>query len=192
MENSNSAEYSYNLQIKTKTERLKWDDIELQKYYDLSEIKNHGTHLIVGIQYGGNAFVTISQKLNRSSSSRKAEVQNKLGINLINFLNVGTYSDTKFPYNETMKDMDFDISVEADVSPEEGDNLITLEGAVKYVNSLNGRLSKYNNGKGVILQYEMIPLHYINSISKPYTTLSNDVIFSVNEKLFYLEAINKK
>uniref|UniRef100_A0A914Q0R3 SNTX MACPF/CDC-like domain-containing protein n=1 Tax=Panagrolaimus davidi TaxID=227884 RepID=A0A914Q0R3_9BILA len=64
---------TYILKSKIATESFNWKDEEIRNFTDFSHVITEGTHVVVGIQYGGAGVVTLSQIVKEESLKIKVE-----------------------------------------------------------------------------------------------------------------------
>uniref|UniRef100_A0A914QRT0 Uncharacterized protein n=1 Tax=Panagrolaimus davidi TaxID=227884 RepID=A0A914QRT0_9BILA len=154
--------------------------------------------MVVGIQYGGNAVVTLRYNANETGNSK--EIQGSLKASLAKITNVtGEINATgKFSQKEKISENDINISVEADVNFD-GEDVTQIEGAKKFMQNFSSRLSKYNDGKGVQVAFEMVSLEQIFKIFKIeivehqiFRALENCIMSDIVRKVYELEKIKEE
>uniref|UniRef100_A0A914PKI5 SNTX MACPF/CDC-like domain-containing protein n=1 Tax=Panagrolaimus davidi TaxID=227884 RepID=A0A914PKI5_9BILA len=187
---------TYILKSRIATESFNWKDEEIRNFTDFSHVITEGTHVVVGIQYGGAGVVTLSQIVKEGIN--RHNIQAKLDATIKKFTKIGISGSIEGSSNSSTKDNSesLKIKVEADVNFEADDDLTTLEGTYIFMKKLGGRLLKYNNGKGVQTTFEMIPLTVILKFyqkSSPfaihYSPLTVHHYSSMNHKLIKIENI---
>uniref|UniRef100_A0AC35FZT0 Uncharacterized protein n=1 Tax=Panagrolaimus sp. PS1159 TaxID=55785 RepID=A0AC35FZT0_9BILA len=193
-----SIQCSYILKTTTKKETINWKLSELKNHFDFNGIGG-GTHMVVGIQYGGNGVVTLSYTSNEAHDCQ--EIKGSLEGKFKYFPSVGgdINADGNLNNTELIKNSELDVNVEADVNFERGDNVTSLEGARHFMEDLSTRLTRYNGGKGVQISFELVPLKtlfdYFNiQISQDliYKVLDNQIISKITQKLHEIEEVKEE
>uniref|UniRef100_A0AC34FIX5 MACPF domain-containing protein n=1 Tax=Panagrolaimus sp. ES5 TaxID=591445 RepID=A0AC34FIX5_9BILA len=190
-DNNNKLHYSYILKTKTKEESIDWRSDELKKYYNFKGIENYGTHMVVGIQYGGNAVVTLSydnileehEREDISPNEKAAYMKSKLE----NFVKTSSESLEK----------DLSITNDKNITIY-SDTYIHIESPATFLKNFNQNLSQHNQGKGVKVAYEIIPLDIIfNNFdvvfkkSIIFRPLSDHLLFTLKELICEKETAKK-
>src|SRR3569833_3085046 len=108
-----SIQCSYILKSLTKKESFNWRLSELSSHFDFSSVENQGTHVVIGIQYGGNGVVTLTYNTNEDNTTQdiKGNIEGKFrGFpNVTGDLRSGRNFDS-----ELIKDEELNVKVEAD------------------------------------------------------------------------------
>uniref|UniRef100_A0AC34FBJ0 Uncharacterized protein n=1 Tax=Panagrolaimus sp. ES5 TaxID=591445 RepID=A0AC34FBJ0_9BILA len=169
------------------------ESINLNSLIDICNLNGiGGTHMVVGIQYGGNGVVTLRYTSNEMKNS--SDIQGALKGRLSHIIKGELDVAGNVRSAEMINDSDLQISVIADVNFEDGDQVNTIEGATKFMEKLSGRVTKYNDGKGVKVAYDLVPLEQIfNFLGKEiiekqiYHGLEKNKILNISRKFTKLE-----
>uniref|UniRef100_A0AC34FK88 MACPF domain-containing protein n=1 Tax=Panagrolaimus sp. ES5 TaxID=591445 RepID=A0AC34FK88_9BILA len=190
----NIVEYSYILKTKTKEESINWRSDELKKYYNFKGIENYGTHMVVGIQYGGNAVVTLSYEMEKNEDFQ--EIQDQLKGQFSAFPHVTGDVIIKKTTRKIINTSKMTVTYLADVT---GDSPTTIEEAKIFMQTMGTRLTEYNDGKGVKIAYELVPLQVVSKFldipiegNKPYSALSEQDVLGISQILEKMEIQKEK
>uniref|UniRef100_A0A914R5A9 SNTX MACPF/CDC-like domain-containing protein n=1 Tax=Panagrolaimus davidi TaxID=227884 RepID=A0A914R5A9_9BILA len=192
--NRNSIQCSYILKSTTCKESFNWRLDQLKNSFNFSGIENAGTHMVVGIQYGGNGIVALTCSENQETEEIKEKLAGKFnGFPLVSGSSGGVNSNSEF------NDGKLNVSVNADVSFEPSDDVTSVEGAKTFMRHLGDRLRKYNEGKGVQVSFELVPIKTVVDFYKItdfqnviYKTLESPILYTISHKLNEIEDIEEE
>uniref|UniRef100_A0A914PMZ8 Uncharacterized protein n=1 Tax=Panagrolaimus davidi TaxID=227884 RepID=A0A914PMZ8_9BILA len=163
--NTKVVQYNQILKTTTRKETFNWKYLE-DKDYDLPRAETQGTHMVVGIQYGGNAVITLKQKVTNESSVQ--EVRGNLSVALqgskIPFVSGGEAGASLENIKKNNKCFQhIKISIEADIVSGKNGDISSIEGVKQFMDTFGGELMKYNDKKG-IQNAEMNSVRFINNL----------------------------
>jgi hypothetical protein len=186
-----------------KTETLALNDDKMKSYIaDDLDCETDGTHFVTEIIWGGNAFVTFQLEINEKNNNMDFNADAKVSLTELSGVLKG------------LVDKNSSISCEIGVSSQidkvlnkckisiEGDLQIatipkSIDDLVKLLNDIPNELRKFNDGKGVQIEYVLKPLEYIRKkfnksieISKFNLNIAKDsikVVEDMSDKIRQIE-----
>jgi hypothetical protein len=196
--NTKVVQYNQILKTTTRKETFNWKYIE-DKDYDLLRAEKQGTHMVVGIQYGGNAVITLKRKVTNESSVQ--EVRGNLSVALqgskIPFVSGGEAGASLENVKKNNKCFQHaKISIEADIVSGKNGDISSIEGVKQFMDTFGGELMKYNDKKGIQVSYDMVPINIVSEYfnitydqSANYEPLPDDYKSFLNNLMSQIEEL---
>jgi hypothetical protein len=160
--------------VTTKFEQLEMFYDELRGLISTEVFEDgNATHVVVGIQWGGNAYVSVELQDAYDCDGKSIDGQLAVQMNAI-IANIrgggkGSYSDNK---TDLTKQVTFKMY--GDVLPSLSDDIpVTFEDACQQVKCLRERIADANNGKGKPIKYVLFPL--TNELFKKHLRFTYEV-----------------
>ncbi|CAF0842484.1 unnamed protein product [Brachionus calyciflorus] len=144
-------------------ERINMSDTSLKSLINLDALcTENATHVITGIYWGANAIASF--EYNHKDSDDQMLVKGKLesSFNILKALSGSAQAQAEYNIGDLQILNETNISFKADI---ELDNLLpqTAEETLKLFQNFPKEMQKTNNGKGIPLFFEMLPLDEIIS-----------------------------
>lgn len=152
--------------VRTKIETLQISNERMRKFItDNLECETNATHFVTEIKWGANVFATFeiknNENVNKDNFKTNTEVEFSKNLKqLAGLLNatVKLGSSSKFNSNENFTNLK--INFESDVSistlPQ------NMEDVVNILKKIPDEIKRYNNEKGIQIEYILKPIEYIN------------------------------
>ncbi|XP_037027023.1 neoverrucotoxin subunit alpha-like [Bradysia coprophila] len=142
--------------IKTEFEQINLAGHEERKLIDLEVLqKLDVTHVVVGIQWGGNVFISVEDS--NSAGMDQQIVKGSLGGKLeMLFASVSLDGSVSLTDEELREYREFSFEVYGDVLPD--NTPATLAQAVQLMKNSSRLLTEGNDGKGKAMFFELLPI----------------------------------
>jgi len=156
-----SVECTLVYNIKTVTEHLEIFDDQVKEHVSHEAAHcSRATHVVIGIQWGANCIVTVTD--HNHEERDKNEIEGKLRLDVENIKQVVSPSDTMEVEREKHATGDWDHykhEIFGDVLPDSAEEFPqTLDGALALMRRVPQLVQKFNDGKGKPLTYIMLPV----------------------------------
>lgn len=155
-QSSKSAKVSVANLVITEFEQIDFASVDGRKYIDLDILeKLDATHVVVGIQWGGNVIVSVEDfnSENKDKEVIKGSLSGKLKALVATISVNGEVGVSEEEKNEMNK---FNFDLYGDILPTTVPT--TIAGAIDLMTSVPKMLTEGNNGKGKALSYTMLPI----------------------------------
>ena len=155
--------------------------------------------MVIGIQYGGNGVVTLTHTSQEDQNSE--EIKGSLEAKFKGFPFVSSSGGGSGNVSNSLhiNDNELGIKVEADVAVKQDDDITSVEGAKTFMKHLGSRLSEYNDGKGIQISYELIPIKTVTDFfglamarNIIYKTLQGNVLATITRRLAEIEDVKEE
>jgi len=159
--NKKEARVTKFCRVLTKHQRLNIMNDELRDCLALDALSERtATHVVVGIQWGGNAVLTVTDANEENEESVHVEGKLKACLERLEKLCISGNAEVgaKFNSDEESSLKSYTFEILGDFAPSPDLKLTSIEDALKIMSQLPHLIGKANDGKGVPLKYELIPL----------------------------------
>lgn len=142
--------------VKTEYERINLSGVDERKFIDLDILRIiDATHVVIGIQWGGNVFVSVEDT--NSENRDEQLVQGSLGGQLNILMNsISLNGNVSLGSEEISEYGKFSFELYGDILTEETPT--TLVDAVKLMKLSSSKLTEGNSGKGKPMSYSLLPI----------------------------------
>ncbi|CAG8615968.1 4350_t:CDS:1 [Ambispora gerdemannii] len=137
------------------------------------------THVVIGIKWGAN--IMASFEYNDTNEENKSQIEGSLKANLPNLIKPSGGGHLHIRKSDADFMNKFSINIVGDIVPNEKALPQSFEEAKKIVASLPQCTKEYNNGKGVPVEYTLLPLSELAKILNHRIAINN-IITNLNEE----------
>lgn len=174
---SQSVKVSLANLVKTEYEQINLNRVEERKFIDLDVLRIiDATHVVIGIQWGGNVFVSVED--NNSENRDEQLVQGNLGGKLnILMSSISLNGNVSLGSEEISEYGKFSFELYGDILMEETPT--TLVDAVKLMKLSSSKLTEGNSGKGKQMSYRLLPIDLFRQLLTVETEV-NSILNSID------------
>lgn len=169
-------------ELKTKKENFHLSSEDLKEYisYSSLEIKD-ATHIISGIQWGANVYCSFEYENREYEEKKKIEGRlqaclNKMSIQISGNANVNYSEEEKKLQNNLHIKFISDVVVANKELPQ------TYDKVLEYIREIPNHLKNINDGKGIQLEYELLPISFVETLFGLNLQVNN-VIVSIEKRI---------
>jgi hypothetical protein len=141
------------------------------------------THVVCGIEWGSNAFITFESQVDDNSSITQTKA--KLSTTISNAISWCAQAGVKAGISYTKDQNELlsktTITVQADMLNSDNEVAMNLEQAVELIRTIPSKLAKHNDGKGVAITFVLISIEDV----KKYLGLAynpRNVVFDIQNE----------
>ena len=164
--------------IRTKYEQINMVSSAIGKLIDLDTLKDTDcTHVVVGIQWGGSAFMKVEDSNQDNQETQVIEGKlaaqlEKLSLKINGEASVNVSEEEKATFSKFSLEVFGDLSI--DKVPQ---NVVD---AVKFMRDVPAMIKSANDGRGKAISYSMIPISLLRKRFKANSTL-NSMVKDIND-----------
>ena len=151
-----SAKATLIYSITTKYEQINMISSAIKPLIDLDALNDiNCTHVVVGIQWGGNAFISVEDSNQENEDTRVIEGSLKVDLDQ---LSVAIHGEGSVNVSdvERQKYSKFNFEIFGDILPDKVPS--NLVDAVAFMKDVPTRIQNANNGRGKAMTYNLVPI----------------------------------
>ncbi|KAF9926035.1 hypothetical protein BGZ65_007466, partial [Modicella reniformis] len=160
---SKSVKVSMSYAVQMKLDRINIRSDMIREYVNTKALDDpEATHVVTGIQWGGNIMCSFEQSLNEGDDEMEVKGSLLAACNSAKFgveLDGGLTEETE----RSNKNMSIRISILGDIVPKADSYPTTVEEAVQLMRGVPEFVEGVNEGKGSVLQYKLEPIEKIRT-----------------------------